>query len=111
MQSLCTRGIAADVVPPPKEPTASATDITKPASTPPPAARTTDIFGAMRGEMDRVFERFERGISSLPALFSRTGSDWLWHDRPHGQASARLARTSDAALGKIVVWRDFFPRW
>jgi HSP20 family protein len=55
----------------------AATDITKPASTPPPAARTTDIFGAMRDEMDRVFERFERGIPRLPALFSRNGNDWL----------------------------------
>lgn len=31
--------------------------------------RPTDAFSAMRDEMDRLFERFERGWPSLPALF------------------------------------------
>ena len=54
----------------------AATDISKPASAPSPT-RTTDVFGAMRDEMDRVFQRFERGIPRLPALFARNGGDWL----------------------------------
>jgi HSP20 family protein len=33
--------------------------------------RPTDVFGALRSEMDRVFERFEHGWPRLPALFRR----------------------------------------
>ena len=45
-------------------------DITKPSETQP--SRTGDIFSAMRDEMDRMFERFERGWPSLPTLLSRS---------------------------------------
>jgi HSP20 family protein len=31
--------------------------------------RPTDVFSAMRDEMDRLFERFEQGWPSLPSLF------------------------------------------
>lgn len=34
--------------------------------------RSTDVFGAMRDEMDRMFERFEQGWPSLPALFRQS---------------------------------------
>ena len=30
-----------------------------------------DIFSSMRGEMDRMFERFEHGFPRLPAVFGR----------------------------------------
>ena len=33
--------------------------------------RPTDVFGTMRNEMDRLFERFEHGWPRLPSLFSR----------------------------------------
>lgn len=32
-------------------------------------SRPRDIFAAMRGEMDRMFERFEHGFPRLPHLF------------------------------------------
>jgi HSP20 family protein len=52
------------------------TDVTKTKTTPPQHA--TDIFGAMRGEMDRLFERFEHGLPRWPALFARqNGHDWM----------------------------------
>jgi HSP20 family protein len=48
------------------------TEITKsPATTP---ARSRGIFSAMRGEMDRVFERFEHGWPHWPVLFGREGT-------------------------------------
>ena len=34
--------------------------------------RPTDAFSAMRDEMDRLFERFEQGWPSLPALFRQS---------------------------------------
>lgn len=34
--------------------------------------RPTDVFGAMRDEIDRLFERFERGWPRWPAPFGRT---------------------------------------
>jgi HSP20 family protein len=37
-------------------------------------ARPRDIFSAMRGEMDRVFERFEHGWPRWPTLFQRDGA-------------------------------------
>jgi len=33
--------------------------------------RPNDIFGAMRSEMDRMFERFEHGWPRLPSVFGR----------------------------------------
>src|SRR3974377_516985 len=36
-------------------------------------SRPRDIFGAMRDEMDRMFERFEHGWLQWPALFRRNG--------------------------------------
>jgi HSP20 family protein len=36
-------------------------------------ARPRDIFGAMRDEMDRIFDRFEIGWSRWPSLFRRDG--------------------------------------
>jgi HSP20 family protein len=36
-------------------------------------SRPHDIFGAMRDEMDRMFERFEHGWPQWPALFRRKG--------------------------------------
>ena len=36
------------------------TEITKPTNT--AVSRPRDIFSAMRGEMDRMFERFEHGF-------------------------------------------------
>jgi HSP20 family protein len=48
------------------------TEIAKsPAATPP---RSHDIIGAMRDEMDRVFERFQHGWARFPALFRRDGA-------------------------------------
>src|SRR5581483_10832632 len=47
-------------------------EITKSPETPP--ARSRDMFSAMRDEMDRVFERFERGWPRWPALFRRDGA-------------------------------------
>lgn len=45
------------------------TDITKPSNG--AVTRPSDIFSAMREEMDRMFERFEQGWPRLPSLFSR----------------------------------------
>jgi HSP20 family protein len=41
--------------------------------------RPTDVFGTMRNEMDRLFERFEHGWPRLPSLFTRgaEGSDMM----------------------------------
>jgi HSP20 family protein len=39
-------------------------DLERPAVTSP--SRTTDVFAAMRNEMDRVFERFEHGLPRWP---------------------------------------------
>ena len=40
--------------------------------------RAPDIFGAMREEMDRMFERFEHGLPRWPALFKRgNGNEWM----------------------------------
>jgi HSP20 family protein len=33
--------------------------------------RSTDVFAAMRDEMDRMFERFEQGWPRRPSLFAR----------------------------------------
>jgi HSP20 family protein len=48
------------------------TEVTKPTETTPPRSR--DIFTAMRGEMDRMFARFEHGWPRWPALFHRDGA-------------------------------------
>ncbi len=45
------------------------TEITKPSNG--AVTRPSDIFSAMREEMDRMFERFEQGWPRLPSLFSR----------------------------------------
>jgi HSP20 family protein len=45
------------------------TDIAKSAER--PIARPRDIFSAMRDDMDRLFERFERGWPRWPTLYSR----------------------------------------
>lgn len=37
-------------------------------------SRPRDVFSAMRSEMDRMFERFERGFPRLPQLFREEGS-------------------------------------
>lgn len=37
----------------------------------PSGHRPVDVFGAMRNEMDRMFERFEHGWPSLPRVFGR----------------------------------------
>lgn len=43
------------------------TDVAKsPESTP---SRPVDVFSAMRGEMERMFERFEHGFPRWPSLF------------------------------------------
>ena len=42
-------------------------EIAKPTDT--DVARPRDIFSAMRGEMDRMFERFEHGFPRFPHLF------------------------------------------
>lgn len=40
--------------------------------------RAPDIFGAMRGEMDRLFERFEHGWPRLPSqLLRRSARDMM----------------------------------
>lgn len=44
-------------------------ELTKPTQS--QVGRPTDIFGAMRDEMDRMFERFEHGWPRLPSLISR----------------------------------------
>ena len=46
-----------------------ATEVTK--TTPSAPQRSTDIFGALHDEKDRVFERFESGWSRWPSVFSR----------------------------------------
>ena len=39
---------------------------------------TTDIFGTMRNEMDRMFERFEHGMPRLRSPFThRNGHEWM----------------------------------
>jgi len=43
------------------------TDLAKTAETSP--SRPADVFAAMRGEMDRLFDRFEHGIPRWPSLF------------------------------------------
>lgn len=35
------------------------------------ASRPRDIFSAMRGEMDKVFQHFERGFARWPTLFEQ----------------------------------------
>jgi HSP20 family protein len=42
-------------------------DITKPAPGTP--SRPRDVFGALRDEMDRVFERVEHGLAHWPSVF------------------------------------------
>lgn len=45
-----------------------------PQATPPrQSGRQPDVFGAMRDEVDRMFERFERGWPMLPGLLQRAG--------------------------------------
>lgn len=46
-------------------------DITRPQASPP--ARTTDVFDAMRSEMNRLFDSFDRGWPMLPTLLRRGG--------------------------------------
>ena len=54
----------------------AATEISKTGNNVP--QRTTDVFGAMRDEMDRIFERFELGFPRMPGLFGRgNGNLWL----------------------------------
>jgi HSP20 family protein len=50
-----------------------ATEITK--GNGPAAHRPRDIFGQMRDEMDRVFERFEHGWPRWPSVFRGAGRD------------------------------------
>ena len=51
-------------------------EVTKPNATPVDAPR--DVFSAMPGEIDGLFERFELGFARLPTLFGhRTGDDAL----------------------------------
>jgi HSP20 family protein len=38
-----------------------------------PARRSVDLFDAMRSDLDRVFERFERGWPSFAGLMPRSG--------------------------------------
>jgi HSP20 family protein len=47
-------------------------ELEKPAAT--SLSRTTDVFAAMRNEMDRVFERFEHGLPRWPSLFRHVNS-------------------------------------
>ncbi|KAB2914419.1 MAG: Hsp20/alpha crystallin family protein [Hyphomicrobiaceae bacterium] len=37
-----------------------------------PASRPRDVYSALRDEMDRVFERFDRGWPTLPTFFGRS---------------------------------------
>ena len=43
------------------------TDLAKSPESPP--SRPVDVFAAMRGEMERMFERFEHGFPRWPSLF------------------------------------------
>lgn len=44
----------------------------------PTIQRSADIFGAMRNEMDHIFERFEHGWPGLPGMLRRTiGQDLM----------------------------------
>jgi HSP20 family protein len=45
------------------------TDVAKPAET--PVSRPRDILVAMREEMDRMFDRFDRGFQRWPSLFQQ----------------------------------------
>ena len=45
-------------------------EVTKPSEK--PVSRSRDVFTAMRHEMDRVFEQFERGLPRWPQLFQRS---------------------------------------
>jgi HSP20 family protein len=47
------------------------TEITKPGEA--SVSRPRDMFAAMRDEMDRMFEHFERGWPRWPSLFKREG--------------------------------------
>ena len=49
------------------------TEITKSPET--SVSRPRDIFTAMRDEMDRVFEQFERGFPRWPSVFRRGNGD------------------------------------
>jgi HSP20 family protein len=49
------------------------TEITKPPET--SVSRPQDLFTAMRDEMDRVFEQFERGFPRWPSVFRRGSGD------------------------------------
>jgi HSP20 family protein len=40
-----------------------------------PASRQTDVFEAMRSELDRVFDRFHHGWPSLPTMFGSSASE------------------------------------
>lgn len=40
-----------------------------------PANRPVDVFNAMKAEMDRVFDRFHHGWTSLPHLFTTSDTD------------------------------------
>jgi HSP20 family protein len=51
------------------------TDITKTPAIGP--HRGTDIFSAMRDEMDRVFQRFEVGVPRWPLLPRLHSGDWM----------------------------------
>ena len=40
--------------------------------------RATDVFSVMRGELDRMFDRFESGLPRLPSMFRHGNGDaWL----------------------------------
>jgi HSP20 family protein len=40
-----------------------------------PSSRNTDVFEAMKSEMDRVFDRFHHGWPSLPRIFASSDID------------------------------------
>jgi HSP20 family protein len=45
-----------------------------------PAARPLDVFSAMRNEMDRLFDSFERGWPRWPSLLPRGNGEALFPD-------------------------------
>lgn len=54
------------------------TEVTRTNEPSQPAHRPRDVFEAMRSEMDRMFERFERAWPRWPSLFSReTRGEWV----------------------------------
>jgi HSP20 family protein len=64
--------------------------VTKPTATPPATltARTPSVFEALHDEMDRVFERFERGWPRWPSLFRGNGETMMASLDVHENAKA-----------------------